>query len=504
MTGSATFTQPDYTAQEGSTYPLAIDAAIAVLARLGGGFAVHEQSTPDMTVAIDAGWIPKAGALPTEVPAQNTGTITAPSGNPRYDIVYVDANTGTVGVATGSEAASPSDPSIPAGKIAVARLRLDNSPATTAIDNTLIDPLRNVGMFNTGTSAGNLVVLDSSARLPAVDGSQLTNVSDQETGDNVMALAWDVLELGGSSVAGLANMVVDAFEDETGVDGTASTNETYDGTNDLYENPGVETLISQGTGTNIGGMTGGGGLAAAFDGNTSQTATASATEASVTVARIGKDYGSGTERVVTGMKTWGANNDGYSSSGAPPTIDLVLKASNTDPTGTGWTGDTIGTIAQFSDGSTALPKETLGNANATAYRYVWCEITCSASSTLNMAEVEFYEAGTAPDMTLVSETITAGSDPAELRIGVEFDNQSDPTLGTDLIIEGSIDDGSTWAEVASYTEYVKSGNVNLVFGTADVSGQTGTDVRIRARTANNTYVPIRKWGVQADQDLTAP
>jgi len=30
--------------------------------------------------------------------------------------------------------------------------------------------------LNTGTSAGNIVVLDGSAKLPAVDGSQLTNI----------------------------------------------------------------------------------------------------------------------------------------------------------------------------------------------------------------------------------------------------------------------------------------------------------------------------------------
>ena len=42
---------------------------------------------------------------------------------------------------------------------------------------------------NTGTSAGNIVVLDGSARLPAVDGSQLTNISYTETDPSALAFA---------------------------------------------------------------------------------------------------------------------------------------------------------------------------------------------------------------------------------------------------------------------------------------------------------------------------
>ena len=42
---------------------------------------------------------------------------------------------------------------------------------------------------NTGTSAGNAVILDGSARLPAVDGSQLTNISFTESDPQALAFA---------------------------------------------------------------------------------------------------------------------------------------------------------------------------------------------------------------------------------------------------------------------------------------------------------------------------
>lgn len=301
------------------------------------------------------------------------------------------------------------------------------------------------------------------------------------------ALAYAMAQNDASSITGAVGRfyLSDDFESDSLA---TSTNATYDSSGDYYHNGGSGTQIAQGDGTPIGGMTGGGGLSAGYDGNNNQAAVACATEASVTVARIGKDYGSGTERVVTGMKTWGANDDGYSSSN--PTIDLVLKASNTDPTGTGWTGDTIGTIAQFSDGATALPKETLDNANATAYRYVWCEITGGSSSTLNMAEVEFYEAATPDNMTLAPTAATLDTaDPSDILAYIVIDPQESITAGTDIVMTMSIDGGSTDA-TGSWTKVgdIGAAGEELWRVEADVSAQTGSSLTYEITTANNKEI----------------
>lgn len=135
-----TFIQPNVTSQAPEVYKAAIDAAIAVMARTAAGFAPHEQATPDLSIAIDAGIIPGQGKLPVEVAAQSTAALTAPTGNPRRDIVYIDAATGAVGVATGAEASVPVDPEIPGGKVAIARIRL--AVDATAIANADLDDLR--------------------------------------------------------------------------------------------------------------------------------------------------------------------------------------------------------------------------------------------------------------------------------------------------------------------------------------------------------------------------
>lgn len=132
----ATFTQPNFTSGvNAADYKAQLDAAISVLARIGVWFAPHAQSSPNMTVRLDAGFLFNAGTL-TEVAAQNTGAITAPTVNPRIDRVVVDAATGAVSVVTGIEAGSPVAPAIPAGKLPICRVALATS--TTSITNSLI------------------------------------------------------------------------------------------------------------------------------------------------------------------------------------------------------------------------------------------------------------------------------------------------------------------------------------------------------------------------------
>jgi hypothetical protein len=49
--------------------------------------------------------------------------------------------------------------------------------------------LGTAAVADTGTSAGNVVVLDGSGRLPAVDGSQLTNITETDPSALAFAIA---------------------------------------------------------------------------------------------------------------------------------------------------------------------------------------------------------------------------------------------------------------------------------------------------------------------------
>ncbi len=98
-------------------------------------------------------------------------------------------------------------------------------------------PITASGTLNVdvGTGANQIVQLDASAKLPAVDGSLLTNLPEgNQFNSNILLNSYRIAENGGNQVMKMIDGVVDAFVTETGVNGSASTNETYDGANDLY------------------------------------------------------------------------------------------------------------------------------------------------------------------------------------------------------------------------------------------------------------------------------
>ena len=131
----ATYTRPNYTSHTASAYKGYIDGAAQVYERAGNWFAPHAQSSPNMTVRLDAGWIWNGTAL-AEVAAQSSGTITAPVTNPRIDRIVVDAATGAVSIIAGAEAASPAAPALTAGKIPIAQVLLATS--STTITNSML------------------------------------------------------------------------------------------------------------------------------------------------------------------------------------------------------------------------------------------------------------------------------------------------------------------------------------------------------------------------------
>lgn len=112
---------------------------------------------------------------------QVTGVFTAPGGNPRIDRIVADRFTGIISVITGTPAATPAPPAITSGKVPLVQVLLQT--ATTSITNSMLTDERATEAFgrgtaaeqNVGTAANNVVQLDATAKLPAVDASQLTN-----------------------------------------------------------------------------------------------------------------------------------------------------------------------------------------------------------------------------------------------------------------------------------------------------------------------------------------
>jgi len=199
----ATFNQTNFTTQDATTYKASIDADISVMYRLAGPFAPHAQATANMTVAIDAGAVFGGGAL-TPVAAQTTGTFTAPVSNPRIDRIVINPASGAILTVTGTEAASPSPPAIPAGYYPLAQVLLQTS--STAITNLMITDERIAG--NLLPSPSTKVIAQNAVPLSFVAvASTFTSASYASNAGNVQVSSSGVHGLTATPAVG-ANVYV--------------------------------------------------------------------------------------------------------------------------------------------------------------------------------------------------------------------------------------------------------------------------------------------------------
>ena len=176
----------------------------------------------------------------------------------------------------------------------------------------------------------------------------------------------------------------------------------------------IQTLIDRSVGSRIGNMTALGGLAAAFDGNTNQANTVCAGR-SAPGGTVGKNWGAGSTRTVTGFAVYGSNNFGYGSGATSVTLTLQGSSDN-------FSSDinNLGSIGPFTDladesGGRAL----LSGLTEAAYQYHRVNISLSSSSSY-CAEVQFFEdVDTALDG---AQLIGDGSNVAWIEQGVTTTN----------------------------------------------------------------------------------
>ncbi|WP_119834100.1 hypothetical protein [Azospirillum cavernae] len=123
----------------------------AVAQRVVGPFAPHAQTTPNMTIIVDAGHLLN-GATLTEVNPQTVGPFTA-TPSQRVDRVVVDRTAGTASIVVGTDG-SVTPPALPAGKLPVARVHLLNT--LSFITNAVISDERALSDLTTSSLANEV------------------------------------------------------------------------------------------------------------------------------------------------------------------------------------------------------------------------------------------------------------------------------------------------------------------------------------------------------------
>lgn len=468
----STFEQPDITTHDENTWPAKVDDAVAVLHGIAGAFAAHQQTTADLTVRIDAGatWNVDTKTR-TAVAAQSTSALTAPTTNPRSDIVYLDESSGAVGVATGTENASPVDPAVPAGKFPVARINW--TVGMTEITNADLDDLR--------------VAFPTGWLKPDGDGSSLTGIGSVDQTARDMAASATVLALIVADATAIAGPFGSLYlVDNFGADSlTTKTNATYNAAGDFYETAFSETIETSAlspSNTTNGGQT--------------YVDRTYALDPNSTVTKIGvfNTQASSSIKVKiverTSASTYDVDVDQAYSHGGTGWEDVTLSTPFVVP-GTGDFYAALHTVASISG-------DTSGNAGATVAgdkTGTGQSITDSAS-TIQIPRTRVYYQGSPLNMTLAPAAATLGTaDPTDILAYVVIDPQEVITLGTHIIFTSSIDGGTTdatgaWTKVGD----VDDAGLELYRLDCDVSAQTGSSLTYEITTANNKEIRYHACG----------
>lgn len=286
------------------------------------------------------------------------------------------------------------------------------------------------------------------------------------------------------------NRVADSFDALTYVDVAGATNLDTGTAGLLKPTVTAEGAISQATGTNIGDMTGSGGLAGAYDGS----ANTYADRGAVAPGYVGKNYSSAPKKISKVVATSHNSAAGFDGTSAASNITITLYGKNGGAPSSGTDGTSLGTTGSFADGAGPTAKTITSSDQATLWDYVWVYITSSVAEP-RIAEVVFHEPGVTNNLTVRSAAFTAAAAPTKMKALIRVKEVVAATAGTDYMLECSRDGGTTWTAMALtelFTSASPTASIRVVEAAeTDVSGQpSGTSPRWRFKTLNNKMVEM--------------
>ena len=291
----------------------------------------------------------------------------------------------------------------------------------------------------------------------------------------------------------LSNSFIDQFESDSGLG--SETNTDRDTTGEFLSSVGSLSQIAQGTGTTIGSMTEAGGIAAAFDGDTTQGSSEGARKVGGGSwgHYVGKNYGSGVTYAVTQMKVVNVTGEGLLNEGASNSEHRMRLeySDNGSDWSTAWESiDSFTRQANIALGATATinssSSATTNNiSTAGAHQYWRMNIKGNNSNGANVAELEFWAKATNATGNVISTAQTASSNRTKVSGVILYKNSSGTaTLGTDLKVYFTCNGGTNWTEATSYTAGSDfSTGVKTVY-LGETTCTSGTDVRYKVEWAN--------------------
>jgi hypothetical protein len=314
----------------------------------------------------------------------------------------------------------------------------------------------------------------------------------------------------GTGVQYLSDGILDQYTDETGVDTSTSTNETYDSADDLYKNEsenvvvsGVDTRATGWTNWNVRSSMQAGIVAAGNSVTVEFAAAPTGQNLRIDTAWIGNRADSGDAYDFDGNHVqlkFNGGSDGFNiAAGTTITSDLatidldgskdVIVAFHVNAdTAT----DEISYNTSPASGFVSYEKQTSDESSvsdATGY-------STQAGRFVGVSKVTSYNSA---DMTFQSESFTASAQSNSARIMLFHEPVDSVTLNTDVKAYVSRDNGTTWSEATLVNEGKFNVATNVLAATVDLSGQpAGTSMKYRITTHNSKeqkfHAVSLRWG----------
>lgn len=338
-----------------------------------------------------------------------------------------------------------------------------------------------------GTTANKIMQLDSNAKIPALDGSQLTNLPNSGGLSLSMMTAMLVWRNASKASGAIPSGYLNTFQtDEL----ATKTNAIYDAANKLYSTyvaPAYANTYGSGDRTATITLTGtvgvnSGSLSNLIDGVEAGNTTDAMTITSAAVAGLYFQFQFPVAVNIT-ETTWVQS--------ATTSLGTWKWRGSTD--GTNWTD--IG--SSFTLGGATSQVQTQLAANTAFYTYYQLiGVSGNGSTTPWLEEIKFKIAGAAQDITLKPTAVTAGSAPSTATLSLAHTPVDAVTLGTDLKARCSCDGGSTWSEYATITNLCDyDATTNFLQAVCDLTTATsGTSIQWEVTTYNTKKQSVSAVG----------
>jgi len=357
-----------------------------------------------------------------------------------------------------------------------------NNMINITVNSDVSGGIGNVTGVGTST-AGNIPQYNDTAGIEIIDSGYPVTLFDALQ-DNDAILAYKICESDSITIFGFEDGVSDSFEDTSGIDATASLNESYNETLDCYE-PTTTSSYSANIMNNttmhrsaIDNYE----VVNSADGN---LATFWDVNLTVNVAWAIKDFGEGNEKTATNMSMYI-----YGDGSGRACKDYILAGSNDNSSYTSLQ------TGQVPTGTTHYwENQTFANTNA--YRYYRWNITNvwrAGDNASAILEFELRETVLITNnMTLISTNTTAYADPQSSRLITLIEPVDAITINTDIKGYVSEDGGSNWDEVTLVNETNTNGTTFVYAGSKNITDQNDVTMARKITTHNNKNVRARSW-----------